>query len=116
MASAVGAKVFIVEPKDGAIVTNPITVKFGIEGMDIAPAGSDTPNSGHHHLFIDTVLEDTTNPIPMDDQHKHFGKGQTETTIELKPGVHTLQLVLGDKNHMPHVPAVASETVSVTVK
>jgi Domain of unknown function (DUF4399) len=114
--SAVGAKVFIIEPKDGATVSNPITVKFGIEGMDIAPAGSDAPNSGHHHLFINTVLEDTTNPIPMDERHIHFGKGQTETTIELKPGVHTLQLVLGDKNHLPHVPAVVSETVSVTVK
>lgn len=114
--SAAGAKVFIIEPKDGATVTNPFTVKFGIENMEIAPAGSDTPNSGHHHLFIDTVLEDTLNAIPMDDMHKHFGKGQTETALELKPGVHSLQLVLADKNHVPHVPPVMSEVVSVTVK
>jgi hypothetical protein len=114
--SPAGAKVFIIEPKDGAIVSSPVTVKFGIEGMEVAPAGSDTPNSGHHHLIIDTEFDNTGEAIPADDNHKHFGKGQTETTVELKPGVHSLQLVLGDKNHIPHVPPVTSELVNITVK
>lgn len=114
--SPIGAKVIIIEPKDGAVVSSPVTVKFGIEGMEVAPAGSDTPNSGHHHLIIDTAFDNTGEAIPADDNHKHFGKGQTETTVELKPGVHSLQLVLGDKNHVPHVPPVISELVSITVK
>jgi Domain of unknown function (DUF4399) len=114
--SPAGAKVFIIEPKASAVVSSPVTVKFGIEGMEVAPAGSDTPNSGHHHLIIDTVFDNTGDAIPADDNHKHFGKGQTETTVELKPGVHSLQLVLGDKNHIPHVPPVMSELVSITVK
>jgi hypothetical protein len=114
--SAPGAKVFIIEPKDGAAVTSPVLVKFGIEGMEIASAGSDTPNSGHHHLIIDGKVDDMTAAIPADDNHKHFGKGQTEATIDLKPGEHTLQLVLGDKNHVPHNPPVESDVVKITVK
>jgi Domain of unknown function (DUF4399) len=114
--SPAGAKVFIIEPKDGAVVSSPVTVKFGIEGMEVAPAGSETPNSGHHHLIIDTEFDNTGDAIPADDNHKHFGKGQTETTVELKQGVHSLQLVLGDKNHIPHVPPVTSEVVNITVK
>lgn len=114
--SAKGAKVFIIEPKDGATVASPVAVTFGIEGMDIAPAGSDTPNSGHHHLIIDAKLTEFTQPIPADANHVHFGKGQTETSVELKPGQHTLQLVLGDKNHIPHNPPVMSDVITVTVK
>ena len=76
--SPAGAKVFFIEPADGATVTNPVTVKFGVEGMEIAPAGTDKPNSGHHHVLIDAALEDYDVPIPADDAHKHFGKGQTE--------------------------------------
>lgn len=114
--SAVGAKVFITEPKDGAEVTSPFTVKFGIEGMEVAPAGTDKPNTGHHHLIVDAILTDDTQAIPADANHIHFGKGQTETTLELKPGVHSLQLVLGDKNHVPHNPPVVSEPISITVK
>jgi Domain of unknown function (DUF4399) len=114
--SAVGAKVFIIEPKDGAVVSSPVTVKFGIEGMELAPAGTDKPNSGHHHLFVDVALDNTGEAIPADANHIHFGKGQTETTLELKPGVHALQLVLGDKNHVAHVPAVVSDVVNITVK
>lgn len=114
--SAKGAKVFIIEPKDGAAVTSPVAVKFGIEGMDIAPAGTDTPNTGHHHLIIDSKVTDVTQPIPADANHVHFGKGQTETTIKLKPGAHTLQLVLGDKNHVPHNPPVVSDVITITVK
>lgn len=114
--SAPGAKVFIIEPKDGAEVTSPVTVKFGIEGMEVAPAGTDKPNSGHHHLIIDSALPDTKAAVPADSNHIHFGKGQTETTIELKPGAHTLQLLLGDKNHVPHDPLVVSPVVKISVK
>jgi len=110
------AKVFIIEPKDGATLLSPVAVKFGIEGMEIAPAGTDTPNSGHHHLLIDTEASDFSSAISMDETHVHYGKGQTEATIELKPGKHTLQLLLGDKNHIPHEPPVKSEVVTITVK
>lgn len=111
-----GAKVFIIEPKDGTTVTSPVLVKFGITGMEIAPAGTDKPNSGHHHLIIDSELTDFGSAILKDEHHIHFGKGQTEATVELKPGKHTLQLVLGDKNHIPHDPPVKSEVISITVK
>ena len=102
--SPVGATVTILEPATGATVTSPVTVKFAIMGMEIAPAGTDKPNSGHHHLLIDQKLADPKAAIPADDHHKHFGKGQTEAVVELKPGEHTLQLVLGDQNHRPHDP------------
>ena len=115
-ASPEGAKVYFIEPADGATVTNPVTVKFGIEGMEVAPAGTDKPNSGHHHVLIDTALEDYDRPIPSDETHKHFGKGQTETQLELTPGEHSLQLILGDQNHIPHDPAVESESITVTVE
>ena len=114
--SAPGAKVFIIEPKDGTTVTSPVTVKFGIEGMAIAPAGTDQPNSGHHHLIVDAQPGDMSAAIPADENHKHFGKGQTETTVDLKPGTHTLHLVLGDKNHVPHTPPVVSSVITITVK
>jgi len=108
-------RVYFVEPKDGATVKKPVKVVFGIEGMEISPAGTDKPNSGHHHLLIDVSLEDYASPIPSDENHIHFGKGQTETTVDLAPGKHTLQLVLGDMNHMPHKPAVESEVITITV-
>lgn len=111
-----GAKVWLIEPKDGAVVKNPITVKFGVEGMKVIPAGTDEPNSGHHHLLVDTKLDDYGAPIPADDKHKHFGKAQTETTIELSPGKHTLQDVFADKNHTPHEPPVQSEVITITVE
>ena len=114
--SPAGAKVFIIEPKAGAAVSSPVEVKFGIEGMDIAPAGTDKPNTGHHHLIIDAKVDDLGAAIPADARHVHFGKGQTETTVDLKPGEHTLQLVLGDKNHVPHNPPVVSEVIKITVK
>jgi Domain of unknown function (DUF4399) len=114
--SAPGAKVTILEPAAGATVTSPVTVKFGITGMDVAPAGSDKPNSGHHHLLINQKLADPKVGIPADDKHKHFGKAQTETVVELPAGTHTLQLVLGDSNHIPHDPVVQSETITITVK
>jgi hypothetical protein len=111
-----GAKVFIIEPKDGATVSSPVTIKFGIEGMEIAAAGTDKANTGHHHLLIDASLPDLNEAIPKDETHIHYGKGQTEASVELKPGKHTLQLLLGDKNHIPHDPPVKSDVVTITVK
>lgn len=112
----VGAKVFFVEPKNGDTVTSPFKVKFGIAGMDVVPAGTEKPGSGHHHLLINTKLADPKVGIPADDKHKHYGKGQTEDTVTLPAGTHTLQLVLGDHNHVPHDPVVQSEVITVTVK
>jgi hypothetical protein len=111
-----GAKVFIIEPKDGATVSSPVSVKFGIEGMEVAPVGTDKPNTGHHHLIIDSEITDFSSAIPKDENHIHYGKGQTEASVELKPGKHTLQLVLGDKNHIPHGPPVKSDVITITVK
>lgn len=111
-----GAEVYFIAPQDGATVTSPVTVKFGLKGMGIAPAGITFENTGHHHLIIDADLPPLDAPIPTDAQHVHFGKGQSETTIELKPGKHTLQLLLGDFGHVPHDPAVASKKITITVK
>lgn len=111
-----GSAVFIIAPADGATVESPFEVKFGITGMEVAPAGTFASNTGHHHLLVDTELGDPTKPIPADDKHIHFGKGQTETTLSLEPGKHTLQLVLADGNHIPHDPPVVSEQITITVK
>ena len=115
--SPAGAKVFIVSPKNGATVTNPVTVKFGITGMTLAPAGTKDANTGHHHLLIDTdPPADLSLPIPtVPDKVVHFGKAQTETTLTLTPGKHTLQLLLGDANHIPHNPPVLSKKITITV-
>jgi len=114
--SAPGATVFIISPLNGSTISAPVAVKFGISGMAVAPAGQFADNSGHHHLLINTELENPGQPIPSDAGHLHFGKGQTETTIELEPGQHTLQLVLGDGNHIPHEPPVISGIVTITVE
>jgi Domain of unknown function (DUF4399) len=111
-----GAKVFFVTPTDGATVHAPVAIQFGVEGIEIAPAGSDAPHSGHHHVLIDTKIEDYNAPIPADANHKHFGGGQTEAALGLTPGQHTLQLVLGDKNHIPHDPPIESEVITVNVE
>lgn len=111
-----GAKVYFIEPKDGAEVSSPFTVKFGLSGMGVAPAGVEKEKTGHHHLLIDLDKVDLENALPADDNHKHFGGGQTETSVTLKPGKHTLQLLLGDHNHIPHNPPVMSEKITVTVK
>ncbi len=84
--------------------------------MGVAPAGVEKEHTGHHHLIIDSPLPDPALPIPADDNHKHFGKGQTQTTIELAPGTHTLQLLMGNMIHVPHDPAVSSSVVEITVK
>ena len=111
-----GAIVYIVSPADGATVSSPVTVVFGLKGMGVAPAGTDKENTGHHHLIIDAPLPPLDEPIPADDHHTLFGGGQTETTIELAPGTHTLQLLLADQNHMPHDPPVFSDRITITVK
>jgi len=111
-----GAAVFIIEPADGATVTSPFTVKFGVKGMTIAPAGDDTPNSGHHHLLVDVdQMPDMRVPLPANEHILHFGKGQTETKLTLPPGKHTLQLVFGNYLHIPHDPPVISKKITVTV-
>lgn len=114
--SPAGAEVYFIAPADGATVTSPVTVRFGLKGMGVAPAGIAFNGAGHHHLIIDADLPPLDAPIPSDAHHVHFGKGQTETTVELKPGKHTLQLLLGDQLHMPHDPAVMSKKITVTVK
>lgn len=114
--SPAGAEVYFIAPADGATVKSPVTVKFGLKGMGIAPAGVTFDNSGHHHLLIDTNVPALDAPIPADANHLHFGKGQTETTVELKPGKHTLQLLLGDQSHVPHDPALVSKKIAITVK
>jgi len=112
-----GAKVFIESPKDGATVGPDVTVKFGAEGIAIKPAGDMTPNSGHHHLLIDQKdLPPLDAPIPNDATHKHYGKAQTEDTIHLEPGTHTLQLDLGDTAHRQFDPPIVSKKITVTVK
>lgn len=114
--SVSGASVYFIMPTDGATVTNPIDIEFGIEGMHIAPAGVEEPYSGHHHLLIDTELPALNQPIPADDNHIHFGDGSTSTQITLEPGEHTLLLLLGDHLHVPHDPAVTSPTITITVE
>jgi hypothetical protein len=114
--SAAGAEVYFAELKDGAVVPSKFTIHFGLKNMGVAPAGSDRPNSGHHHVLIDTDLPPLDQPIPNDFNHLHFGSGQTEATVTLKPGTHTLQLLFGDKDHIPHNPPLFSKRITVTVK
>ena len=110
-----GAAVYFVSPEDGATLSNPILVQFGLRNMGVAPAGVAQPDTGHHHLLIDRELEQMGLPVPADEQHLHFGGGQTQTTLVLTPGEHTLQLVLGDYLHIPHDPPVASARITINV-
>jgi hypothetical protein len=111
-----GAEVYIINPKDGAKLKNPVVVQFGLKGMGIAPAGVKFDNTGHHHLLIDIdAPADLGLPLPTTDNIKHFGKGQTETSLTLTPGKHTLQLLFGDLNHIPHNPPVISKKITITV-
>ncbi len=114
--SAPAAKVYVQSPADGAEVSQTFLVRFGLMGMGIAPAGVDHPNTGHHHLLIDVAdLPPMDLPLPATDDIVHFGKGQTEATVTLPAGEHTLQLVLGDYLHRPHDPALISAPITVTV-
>lgn len=111
------ARVYLIEPVDGAVVAPTFSVKFGLKGMGVAPAGVDVPATGHHHLLVDAVaLPAMDQPLPVSEQVRHFGKGQTETQLTLPPGEHTLQLLVGDKNHLPLVPPLLSEKINITVK
>ena len=114
-ASPPGAMVYIISPVDGAEVQSPVTVVFGIKGAGVAPAGIDLPNTGHHHLIVDSELASMATPIPADAQHIHFGGGQTEATVELSAGTHVLRLALGDYLHIPHDPPLLSAPVTVQV-
>ena len=114
--SAEGASVYFISPKNGDIVSNPVHVVFGLTGMGVAPAGTDKDNTGHHHLLIDVDEIDFGVPLKKDDQHRHFGNGQTEVMIELTPGEHSLQLLLADHYHIPHKPVVISEKIKITVR
>lgn len=114
--SPIGALVYIISPADGESVGRTFTVRFGLTGMGVAPAGVVFENTGHHHLIIDDVTPRLDQAIPADDQHRHFGKGQTEVELTLPPGEHTLQLVFADANHVPHDPALVSKRIHITVK
>jgi hypothetical protein len=111
------AAVYIISPSDGASVGQQFTVRFGLKGMGVAPAGVAKEHTGHHHLLVDVKeLPPAGQPIPKDDNHLHFGGGQTETTLKLKPGTHTLQLELGDENHVPFDPPLVSKRITIQVK
>ena len=114
--AAEGSEVYFVSPADGATVSSPVTVIFGLKGMGVAPAGSNIEHTGHHHLIIDAPLPDLSQPVPSSENYRHFGKGQTEAAIELAPGQHTLQLLLGDWLHRPHDNPVSSEVITITVE
>jgi hypothetical protein len=105
-------------PADGAVLPagKPFRVWFGLRNMGVAPKGVAFENTGHHHLLIDTELPPAGQVIPSDRKHLHYGAGETETMLELPPGTHTLQLLLGDANHIPHTPPVASKRITVTVR
>ncbi len=115
-ASGEGASVFFVTPADGDTVSSPFAVEFGISAMEVVRSGDNTPNTGHHHVLIDSGLPALDMPIPADEQHVHFGDGSSATELTLAPGAHTLQLLLGDHLHIPHEPPVYSERISVTVE
>lgn len=111
------ARIFFSNLEDGATVSSPFTVEFGLEGMEVVPAGTEQEFSGHHHLLIDQAeLPALDMPIPSDSTHVHFGKGQTSVDLELAAGTHTLQLILGNHLHIPHDPPVVSEKITITVE
>lgn len=114
--SAAGAEVFFITPADGATVSSPVSIEFGIAGMEVVKAGVMQANSGHHHLLIDTELPDLGAPIPADEHHIHFGDGSTSAQISLPPGEHSLQMLLGDHLHIPHDPPLISTQITITVE
>ena len=110
-------RLFFITPSNGEKVTSPVTIKFGIVGMKIIPAGKDIPMSGHHHLLVNVEkLPNMKFPIPSDSNHLHFGKGQTQTQLNLPSGKHTLQLLLGDYMHVPHEKPLISNKIEIIVK
>jgi hypothetical protein len=109
------AKVYIIWPMDGQVIHGAFWVRMGLSGAGIAPAGVQKANTGHHHLLVDVDLPPLDQPIPNDHNHLHFGLGQTEARLDLPPGKHTLQLLLGDENHVPHQPPLYSKRITITV-
>ena len=109
-------KLYFISPADGETVASPVTVRFGLRGMGVAPAGVAMENTGHHHLLIDAAPPPLDKPVPADANHVHFGKGQTEAQVTLAPGKHTLQLLLADHLHIPHDPPVLSKPITITVR
>ena len=115
--SPANAKVYFITPLDGQTVSSNFTVRFGLNGMGVSPAGIEKKNTGHHHILIDTdTLPNMENPLPATDKIKHFGGGQTETQLTLSAGKHTLQLVLGNHHHIPHSSPVISKKITILVK
>jgi hypothetical protein len=111
-----GARLYFITPADGETLTSPVTVRFGLSGMGVSPAGVEHEGAGHHHLIVDADLPPMDLPVPKSDHYRHFGAGQTEVELELEPGRHTLQLLLGDHLHIPHQPPVVSERITITVQ
>jgi hypothetical protein len=113
---------YIISPMDGATVSSPVKVQFGLQGMGVAPAGVEKEMTGHHHVIVDGAVFGSDDPealstsIPADETHIHFGGGQTEAMVELAPGTHTLQLVLADQNHVPHATPIMSDVITITVE
>ncbi len=116
VAATPGSSLYFVNLKNGETVASPVLIQFGLRGMGVAPAGIEKAGTGHHHLLIDVSELDVNAPIAVSDQLRHFGLGQTEVTLEMKPGLHTMQLLMGDQNHIPHHPVVMSERITITVK
>lgn len=111
-----GAELYFVDLKDGATIPTKVVIRFGLRGMGIAPAAEDRENTGHHHLLIDAELPSLDQPILNDANHLHFDAGETEAEITLAPGTHTLQLLLGDKDHIAHNPPVMSLRIRVVAR
>ena len=110
------AYIYIIWPQDGGRIRGPFWCRFGLRGMGVTHAGDATANMGHHRLLIDVdEALNTEVPIPADKKHLHFGAGQTEVRLDLPPGPHTLQLVLGDAEHFPFDPPVVSRKIHITV-
>ena len=113
------ARVYFIAPANGSVVSGKVAVKFGLSGVGVAPAGTDKHGVGHHHVLIDAETprgDELNQPLPASTQVKHFGGGQTETLLDLPPGRHKLQLILGDANHVPHDPPLVSEVIEIEVK
>ena len=113
--SAAAPRVYIESPENGALVKSPVEIVFALDVMELAPAGTYATNTGHHHLIIDNELPDLGMPIPSDNNHLHFGKAQDRVLLDLEPGLHTLQLLLGDGSHIPHQPPLISEKIEIRI-
>ena len=118
MAAPAGAEVYFIAPANGAKIHGPVTVRFGLKGLGVAPAGIKFDNTGHHHLLVDTDLSEVKldASLPATDKILHFGKGQTETTVTLPPGKHTLELLFADYQHLSLEPPLHSKKITITVE